>query len=187
MFSRRSILASVLAVVAAAGNYCEAAGEPTDEAARQALQRSITWLDASRPDPARSQLGELGMDAWSWAQIARLHPDPTVRQRARNEARVRLGRLEPVIEPTATALSWWAVLVRSMNALDMDTAPYLAALSESDLERVLDGMNPTTALWTGELLRFAGVAIEADVAATEVARGAAKSDRSPTVRAAYAI
>jgi hypothetical protein len=187
MIPRHSIVASVFAVVAATGIGCAAAGDPTDEAARQALQRSIDWLDASPPDPSRSKLGDLGMDAWSWAQIARLHSDPAVRQRAGNEARLRLGRLEPVIEPTPTALSWWAVLLRSMDALGMDTSPYIAALSKIDLEDALSEMNPTTALWTGELLRFAGVAIKADVAATEVASGAAASDWSPTVRAAYAI
>jgi hypothetical protein len=74
-----------------------------------------------------------------------------------------------------------------MDAVEMDTSPYLAALSKIDLSEVVNKMSPTTALWTSGLLRPVGIAVEVDPAATAVATGAAASDWTPTVRSAYAI
>jgi len=152
-----------------------------------ALHKSIEWLTANPPNPAYAKFGDIGMDAWTWAQIAKLHPSDVVRRRAKREARKRLAQLDPVIEPTPVALGYWAVLLRSMSAVGIDTSPYLAALSTLDLGQVPREMSPTTALWTSGLLRFAGVAVEFDPAATEVATGAAASDWTPSVRSAYAI
>ncbi|MBW2191446.1 MAG: hypothetical protein JRG93_18025, partial [Deltaproteobacteria bacterium] len=134
----------------------------------QALHKSLEWLAANPPNPADTSLGDIGTDAWSWAQMAKLHPSAAVRERAQQEARKRLGQLEPAIELTPVELSYWVVLLRSMNEVGIDTSPYLAALSESDLRQALKEMSPTTALWTSGLLRFAGIAIEFDPAATEV-------------------
>jgi hypothetical protein len=171
-----------------AGERAQPAGKSSDEAALQALQKSIEWLDANPPqNPATAKLGEIGLDAWSWAQIAKLHPSDAVRRHAKQEARKRLGQLEPVIEPTLVAVSYWAVLLRSMDAVEMDTSPYLAALSKIDLSEIVKKMSPSTALWTSGILRSQGIAVEVDPAATAVAIGAAASHWTPTVRSAYQI
>jgi hypothetical protein len=170
-----------------AGERAQPASKSSDEAALQALQKSIEWLDANPPNPATANLGSIGMDAWSWALIARLHPSDAVRQRAKQEARKRLGQLEPVIEPTPVADSYWALRLDSMGAVGIDTSPYLAGLSQIDLSEIVKKMSPTTALWTSGLLRPVGIAVEVDPAATVVATDAAASDWKPTVRSAYAI
>jgi hypothetical protein len=170
-----------------AGERAQPASKSSDEAALQALQKSIEWLDANPPDPATANLGSIAMDAWSWALFARLHPSDAVRQRAKQEARKRLGQLEPVIEPTPVAVSYWAVLLDSMGTVGIDTSPYLAALSKIDLSEVVKKMSPTTALWTSGILRSRGIAVEVEPATTTVATDAAGSDWKPTVRSAYAI
>ncbi|MBW1907339.1 MAG: sulfatase-like hydrolase/transferase, partial [Deltaproteobacteria bacterium] len=179
-FLRRTTLISSLLFVLPSCERAQPVAKSSDEAALQALHKSLEWLAANPPNPADAQLGEIGTDAWSWAQIAKLHPSAAVRERAKQEARKRLGQLEPAIELTPVELSYWVVLLRSMNEVGIDTSPYLAALSESDLRQALTEMSPTTALWTSGLLRFAGIAIEFDPAATEVATGAASSDWIPT-------
>jgi hypothetical protein len=187
MSLRRPVLILGLLSVLPACERTQSAGKSSDAAALQALQKSIEWLSANPPNPADAKLGNIGLDAWSWAQIAKLHPSDAVRRHARQEARKRLGQLEPVIEPTPVALSYWAVLLHAMGAVGIDTSPYLAALSKIDLSEAMKKTSPTTALWTSGLVRSAGIVVEVDPATTAVATGAAASNWTPTVRSAYAI
>jgi hypothetical protein len=187
MSLRRSVLILGLLLVLPSCERAQPAGKSPDEAALQALQKSIEWLSANPPNPADAKLGNIGLDAWAWAQIAELHPSDVVRRRAKQEARKRLGQLEPMIEPTPVELSYWAVLLHVMGAVGIDTSPHLAALSKVDLSEAVEAMSPTTALWTSGLLQPLGITVEVDPAATVVATEAAASDWTPTVRSAYAI
>ena len=162
------ILKALPCVVLALGLlHCSAAGPgasaPQDadrKAVLDALQRSLAWLESHPPNAHRAKLGALGMDAWAWSIFARLHPEATLRERAAEEARRRLRGIPPRVEPTATSVSWWALLLRVMQSHQIDTAPHRAALSAVDLADVLHDMNPTTAFWTTQLLRHSGMAIE---------------------------
>jgi hypothetical protein len=159
------------------------------EPALHSLDRSLQWLAAHPPDASRAPIGERILDAWTWELFARLHPDPRVRALAAAETRARLSSLEPGVEPTVVALSYWALALRNMVDQDVDATPHRAALARVDLEEVLAGAMPTTRLWTRELLRHAGVPGESSVAGTYLATRAAKGIErfEPTVRGAYSL
>jgi hypothetical protein len=154
-----------------------------------ALDRTLGWLVANPPDRAPS-LGELGMDTWTWCLYARLHPRPAARRSAEAEARARLAAIEPHIEATATSLSWWALLLREMQYLGIDSARHRAALARLDLGAALGAMTGTTAFWTTELLRHAGMDVVSKPDQTVVAglaKGPGVESYTPTLRDAYAV
>jgi hypothetical protein len=130
---------------------------------------SLRWLEQHRPESSGAELGDLGMDAWSWCLFARLHPDAGVRRRATDQARDRLASLPRTIEPSVTALSWWALLLREMRAFNVDDAGRSAEIAALDLDAVLARAGPTTTLWTKLLLRRAGIDVSVSKAGTRVA------------------
>ena len=162
---------------------------PRSEEVLLALNRSLSWLDAHPPDPARASIGEVALDAWPWSLYSRLHPDPDIRARCAAEARARMQGIEPRVEPTLVSLSYWAVLLRNYESQSMDITVYREALSRVNIEAILEAGNPTTTLWITELLRYSGIPIESSVDETYLATSAAAgADRfEPTVRGAYAL
>jgi hypothetical protein len=181
------LLAGLLAQLLAA--CADPPPDPRREAVLRALDRSLVWLAAHPPDPARTSIGELTLDAWPWTLFARLHPDPEVRAISAEEARARLQSLEPSVEPTLVSLSYWALLLRNLESQGLDAKAYREALSRVDVEAVLGSGNPTTNLWTSELLRYSGIQTESRVAESYLATSAAGGVErfEPTVRGAYAI
>jgi hypothetical protein len=157
------------------------------DAAVQALDRCLVWLETHRPTAAGAPLGVHGMDAWSWNLFSRLDPRAAVRARAGREAVDRLLGLPESIEPGVTSLSWWALLLREMTHHGLDVSRRRAALAELDLQAVLDRMNPTTAFWTTELLNGAGLTLESRTEGTAVRAVATSDDYVPTIRDAFAV
>jgi hypothetical protein len=100
-----------------------------------------------------------------------------------------LQGIESRVEPTLVAISYWALLLRNFESQSMDTTVYREALSRVDIEAILKVGNPTTNLWTTELLQYSGISIESRVGETYLATSAASGvDRfEPTVRGAYAL
>ena len=180
----------LLAFLAQALAACaDAPSDAKREPVLRALDLSLGWLAANPPDPARVPIGEVTLDAWPWSLFSRLHPDPQVRARSASEVRARLGTLEPEVEPTLVALSYWALLLRILESQDLDATPYREALSGVDIEAILADGNPTTNLWISEMLRHSGFPSESRVEetylATTAADGAGRFE--PTVRGAYAL
>lgn len=168
------------------------ADAPADEGRErvlQALDLSLGWLAANPPDSVRASIGELTLDAWPWSLFSRLHPDRQVRVRSAREVRARLRKLEPKVEPTLVALSYWALLLRILESQNLDATPYREALSGVDIEAILADGNPTTNLWISEMLRHSGFPSESRVEETYLATTVAgRTGRfEPTVRGAYAL
>ncbi len=163
--------------------------DPRHKEVLLALDRSLNWLDAHPPDPARASIGEVTLDTWPWTIFSRLHPDPEIRSRCAEEARARLQGIESRVEPTLVAISYWALLLRNFESQSMGTAAHREVLSRVDIEAILKVGNPTTNLWTTELLQYSGISIESSVGETYLATSAASGvDRfEPTVRGAYAL
>ncbi|MBW2316150.1 MAG: hypothetical protein JRH10_18420 [Deltaproteobacteria bacterium] len=155
-------------------------------ATHEALARSLVWLERHRPEPG-SKLGNHVLDAWAWERFARLHPDATVRARARSEARSRLAALEADAEPDFVALSYWATALRCRAALGLDPDPLRSRMQAADLERLLRESSPTTALWSAELLRFSGVELTLPARTTLLSSAAVDPDWAPSHRDAVAI
>ena len=190
MRAGQSTVLLLLALLAQALAACaDAPSDATREPVLRALDRSIGWLGAHPPDPDRVPIGEVTLDAWPWSLLSRLHPDPQVRARSATEARARLQYLEPEVEPTLVALSYWALLLRIFESQNLDATPYREALARVDIEAILADGNPTTNLWISELLRHSGVPIESQVEETYLATAAAAGSGrfEPTVRGAYAL
>lgn len=141
---------------------------PNPSVTLRALEKSLEWMADNPPDPTAG-IGEKGMDIWTWHLYSRLHPDSEDQFRARQETRLRLSKLKPIIEPDMSALSWWAVLFRVLDDQGQDLVPYKISLSAVDLEGILRNGSPTTALWISELLSYSGVSIESDFSTTYVA------------------
>jgi hypothetical protein len=162
---------------------------PGREEVLQALDRSLSWLVAHPPDPAGAPIGELALDEWTWNLFSRLHPDPKIRARTAEGSRARLRSLEPRVEPTLVSLSYWALLLRNLVSQDLDATAYRAALSRVNIDAILAKGNPTTNLWTTELLRYSGIPGASSVEGTYLATSAATGlDRfEPTLRGAYAL
>jgi hypothetical protein len=163
--------------------------DPRRQKVLLALDRSLNWLDEHPADPARASIGEVTLDAWPWTIFSRLHPDPEIRVRCAAEARARLQGIKSRVEPTLVALSYWALLLRNFELQSMDTTVHREVLSHVDIEAILKAGNPTTNLWTTELLRYSGIPRESRVEETYLARSsAAGAERfKPTVRGAYAL
>jgi hypothetical protein len=184
--------AALLLVVLLAQVLVACTDTPPDSSREEilrALDRSLSWLTAHPSDPDSAQIGELTLDAWPWTIFSRLHPDPEIRARSAEEAKARLQGLEPKVEPTLVSLSYWALLLRNIESHNLDTVAYREALSRVDIEAILAAGNPTTNLWTTELLRYSGIPsksrVEETYLATSAADGVARFE--PTVRGAYAL
>jgi len=155
---------------------------------RAAIQRSVLWLEQHRPQRTQAPLGELGMDAWSWSLLARLHPDDELRRRAADEARSRLESLPREIEAGATALSWWAILLGELRALGMDDGGRRERIADLARDPRSAGTSPTTAFWSAMLLRHSGIDVAVSTAGTRVATLAGDdAAATPTPRDAVAI
>jgi hypothetical protein len=180
----------LLGLLAQALTACaDAPADEERERVLQALDLSLVWLAANPPDSARASIGELTLDVWPWSLFSRLHPDREVRARSAGVARARLRTLEPKVEPTLVALSYWSLLLRILESQELDTTPYREALSGADIEAILADGNPTTNLWITEMLRHSGFRSESRVEETYLATTVAgRTGRfEPTVRGAYAL
>ena len=133
-----------------------------DERVHAALGRSLEWLARHPVDPDEASLGQVGFDTWTWYLFSVWHPDAGVRKRAGVEVDRRLRALKPPPEWNQVSLSYWAVLacIGRDRGVEIRSDPPLPAGPE--IERVLGEATPTTAWWTLELLRCAGLALEPD-------------------------
>ncbi len=127
---------------------CVDRAPPLRTDALRALERTLSWLAAHRPDPGSARAGYVGMDAWTWDLFSRLHPDPSVRAPAAERARSRLQSLDADLEPTVVALSWRATLLRAMEYQRLDMAAHRAALAQLDLGE--SSPRPTAAASVGK-------------------------------------
>ncbi len=189
---RVSLGAALLLAVLLVQVFVACTKSPSDlsrERVLRALDRSLIWLSSNPPDPISASIGELTLDAWPWTIFSRLHPDAEIRVRSGEEARKRLQGLEPRVEPTLVSLSYWALLLRNLESQNLDTTTYQEALAHVDVEAILETGNPTTNLWTTELLRYSGIQSELRVEETYLAKSAAAGIDlfEPTVRGAFAL
>lgn len=153
----------------------------------RALAASISWLESHPPDSARDALGNVGLDAWAWYLFASRHPDAATRTRAGEQIDRRLRRLPLPGPQTTVSLSYCALLLRLMQLRGLDTQAYRDALAKVDLTRALQDADSTTAWWTGELLRRAGLNVKPDFSKTFIGRlsAANPADDAANIRDAY--
>jgi hypothetical protein len=182
---RRSALAVVLAVAVLSGSAGAAEHTPT----LRALARSLVWLKAHPPDPARDPLGFLCLDAWTWVLFSAWHPDARVRAHAAARADARLRALAPPPTWTAVSLSYWALALRLMDLRGIAMAPWLRPLRGVDLDAALTATSPTTAWWTRTLLQQVGIDAKPDPARTFIATHAVADapTYAPQALDAYAL
>jgi hypothetical protein len=176
----------LLIVLPAVALFSCANVDPLREAALEALERSMVWLQ-SHPARNEAALGERGMDAWTWELISRLHPDDAVRARAAREARIRLEAIELGDELDHVSLSWWPLLLRCRDSVGLDSAAIVRELETRNLASILDRAAPSTVFWTAQLLSHSGVALPSQPEETLLAQAALGNRRDVTVRDAYAF
>lgn len=188
--ARRSLVILLALFLGPAACASDSSSDETSSAqmraTHEALARSLSWLEHHRPEP-HAKLGDHVLDAWTWVIFARLHPDATVRARARREARQRLMALEAPGELDFVSLSYWATALRCRASVGLDPDPLRARLEAADLEPILAEGSATTALWSVELLRRSGVEVTLPPRTTALAAAAADPDWAPSLSNAVAI
>ncbi len=181
---KRALTAAVLSLLFVTPNCAE---DPRRTQARAAIERTLDWLRAHPPEQD-ARLAVLGMDIWTWNLVSRLHPDRSVREEAASVTRERLSRVAPPRAPEWIALSWWAVILRCAQSQRLDAQPLIDGLVASDLDRLLEDSAPTTAWWSSQLLRHAGLEVESRRERTAIAAGLAKgAGYRPSARDASAF
>jgi hypothetical protein len=180
---------SPLALLLVATIFCSA-GPSTgkfDGRVVTALGRSVAWLEQHPAEPPAS-IGNLGFDAWSWYPFSVWHPDPAVREHAGAETDRRLRALTPPPEWNLVTLSYWAVLLRIAQQRGIELPADPALPSGEQLRSLLGEEAPTTAYWTAELLRHAGIRTLPETSGTLLDRGPGSlPGYAPTVADAYAV
>ena len=180
----RRVLTALILFASAVSLHGE---EEPRRAAARAVDRTVEWLRANPPEQD-ARLAVHGMDIWTWNLVSRLHSDRAVRAEAAARVRDGLRALGRPKAPDWIALSWWAVVLRCVDSQGLDTQPIADALLASGLDGPLEQSAPTTAWWSSQLLRHAGLEVESKRGRTAIAdRFGKRGDYRPSIRDAYAF